>query len=57
MASENVLNQDMKALWKGPEAKAMRERVLREFCPSCMLSCSLGDSMPLIEWLRGGWER
>jgi MoaA/NifB/PqqE/SkfB family radical SAM enzyme len=52
----NALVEDMAALWRSDEAEAMRGRVRRELCPGCMLSCSLGDSMPLSEWLRGGWE-
>ena len=53
---KNLLTEDAASLWRSEEAKKMRARIHREFCPSCMLSCSLGDSMPLWEWLRGGWE-
>lgn len=52
----NALTEDMEKLWKSAEARKMRARVRRELCPECMLSCSLGDSMPLSEWLRGGWD-
>jgi len=51
----SLIDADVEKLWKSPEARAMRSRVRRELCGSCMLSCSLGDSMPLGEWLRGGW--
>ncbi|HUT55325.1 MAG TPA: radical SAM protein [bacterium] len=53
---KNVLKEDVEKLWSGGEARDMRRRIAREFCPTCMLSCSLGDSMPAGEWVRGGWE-
>jgi len=52
----NALTEDMAALWKSVEARELRARVRRELCPGCMLSCSLGDSMPFSEWLAGGWD-
>lgn len=52
----NVLDEDMDVLWRSKEAREMRRKVHREFCPTCMLSCSLGDSMPVWEWVRGGWD-
>jgi MoaA/NifB/PqqE/SkfB family radical SAM enzyme len=52
----NVLTDNPERIWRGAAARAMRRRVHRELCPGCMLSCSLGDSMPLDEWRRGGWD-
>jgi MoaA/NifB/PqqE/SkfB family radical SAM enzyme len=52
----HALKEDLAALHQSREAREFRRRAAREFCPECMLSCSLGDSMPLTEWLSGGWE-
>lgn len=52
----NVAVLDPEQVWKSKEAAAMRKEVERRLCPGCMLSCSLGDSMPLSEWLAGGWD-
>lgn len=54
---ESVLDSDPEALWKSRETKRMRKSVRENCCGSCMLSCSLGDSMPLSEWLKGGWDK
>ena len=51
----NILDEDIKKVWPGKKAKEMRKMVCREMCPTCMLSCSLGDSMPLSEFIKG-WE-
>jgi MoaA/NifB/PqqE/SkfB family radical SAM enzyme len=51
----NVLEEDVEKLWSGREAGEVRSRIACEFCPTCMLSCSLGDSMPAGEWVKGGW--
>ena len=53
----NLLHEDVEKLWRSGQAKELRRRVHRELCSSCMLSCSLGDSMPWSEWRRGGWDR
>jgi len=52
----NVLAGEIEEAWRGSEARKMRKRVARDYCGRCMLSCSLGDSMPVSELLRGGWE-
>ncbi len=52
---EDVTGKDLTRIWNGPAARETRRRVIRELCPSCPLSCSLGDSMPFSEWVRG-WE-
>jgi len=54
---KNVTKEDPEAIWRGREARLMRARVHGEFCPSCMLSCSLGDSMPVGEYFKGGWDK
>lgn len=54
---KNFREAEAEEFWKSEEAQSLRDRVHREFCPSCMLSCSLGDSLPLSEWLRGGWDQ
>jgi MoaA/NifB/PqqE/SkfB family radical SAM enzyme len=53
---KNALLEDMDKLWQSKEAKDVRHNITCSFCPSCMLSCSLGDSMPMGEWVRGGWD-
>jgi len=52
----DVTEEEMDKLWKSREVREFRRKVSREVCPDCMLSCSLGDSMPLSEWLGGGWD-
>ncbi len=52
----NACGKDMDAFWRGKDARAMRRRVAREFCPSCMLSCSVGDAMSITELVQGGWD-
>ncbi|MFO8055911.1 MAG: radical SAM protein [bacterium] len=52
----NVLYENMDELWRSADMLKLRKKVHRDLCPSCMLSCSLGDSMPLSEWLKGGWD-
>ncbi len=56
MFPKNVLEEDMDRLWKSNDMKKLRKRVHSDLCPSCMLSCSLGDSMPFSEWLCRGWD-
>ncbi len=52
----SVLEEDPAELWRSREAMEMRKWVEKKCCPACTLSCSLGDSMPLSEWLSGGWD-
>jgi MoaA/NifB/PqqE/SkfB family radical SAM enzyme len=51
----SVVEEAVDKLWTSSGARTMRDTIRREYCPTCMLSCSLGDSMPLGEWLKGGW--
>ena len=53
----NLLGRDPEEFWHSREVQAMRRRVQAEHCPTCPLSCSLGDSLTWDEWRRGGWEK
>jgi MoaA/NifB/PqqE/SkfB family radical SAM enzyme len=53
----NVLGRDPEEVWQSREVDALRRRIQVEYCPTCPLSCSLGDSLTLSEWWRGGWEK
>ncbi len=52
----DVFGLDLDELWRSSEAEEMRRRVLKDFCPSCMLSCSVGDAMSIRELLQRGWD-
>ncbi len=56
MFLRDVTKEDMDKLWRSRKVREFRRKISREICPGCMLSCSLGDSMPFSEWLGGGWE-
>jgi len=51
----NFLEMDPGKFWKGKEARALRRKAAQELCPSCMLSCSVGDSLSLREFFSGGF--
>ncbi len=51
-----VQDKDVDKVWRGTEARTMRSRIAREFCPDCMLSCSLGDAMSLTDRLQSSWD-
>ncbi len=51
----NFISDPPEIFWKSKEAMELRQRVERELCPECMLSCSLGDSLSVPEFLRGGF--
>lgn len=52
----NVCGMDVEEIWRSAAAREMRKRIEKEFCPSCMLSCSVGDAMSLREFIAGGWN-
>jgi MoaA/NifB/PqqE/SkfB family radical SAM enzyme len=51
----NITEENIEEVWDSDKARKMRKMVCQKLCPTCMLSCSLGDSMPLGEYLKG-WE-
>jgi len=51
----SFLEQDPEPFWKSADARELRAKVLARECPDCMLSCSLGDSLSLREFLAGGF--
>jgi len=52
----NFLEIEPEKFWKARIARALRKRIQRKLCPGCGLSCSLGDSLSLSEFLRGGFK-
>jgi len=52
----SFVENDPEEIWHDKKARALRKRAEKEYCPACALSCSLGDSMPISEWLAGGWD-
>jgi len=51
----NFRNQSPGLFWKSREAMELRRQIENRECPDCMLSCSLGDSLSISEFLRGGF--
>ncbi len=51
----NFQDRAPEQFWKSRDARELRKRAERELCPSCALSCSLGDSLSIREFLAGGF--
>jgi len=41
--------------WRSQELSVLRKKVEQTLCPACMLSCSLGDSLSISEFITGGF--
>jgi hypothetical protein len=51
----NFRDVDPESFWRSEQAKSLRKKVEAEKCGECMLTCSLGDSLSIHEFLRGGF--
>ena len=52
----NFLQVSAEKFWKSKTTRELRKRIQKQLCPKCGLSCSLGDSLSISEFLRGGFE-